>query len=783
MSTSKKRSGNAETYPIMRNKISIVFLVTAFLSALPGPDAEAQFPAPDLPIGITPPGPNDPPVANNVFISGTPQVGQVLTGNYTFVDAEGDDEGTSLFGWFRRRDNNRVYDQIVASTNPMDMMYTLVPEDEGALIRFGVVPVSHCCVDLTVAGSPAFSEDVGPVTAPNDPPEARAVTITGTHQVGQVLTGTYTYDDAEDEEGASTFRWLRSPVGDDEIINPIDGATGRTYTLVAADEGELIRFEVTPVAQSGTSLGLPVTSAAVGPVAAPPNAPPTASNVSISGIPQVGEVLTGSFIYADAENDPAGASTFRWLRGDTPIAGATAPRYTLGAADQGALVSFEVTPVAQSGTRTGRPIVSAAVGPVAPPINLPPTASNVLISGTAQVGQVLTGSFVYADAENNPQGASTFRWLRGTTPIDGATAPTYTLVAANQGATVSFEVTPVAQTGTSPGLPVPSPAVGPVAAALDDPPVASVVRITGTPQVGQVLTGSYAYSDTEADPQGVSTFRWLRGTTPIAGATAQTYTLAAADQGATVSFEVTPVAQTGTSPGRPVVSAGAGPVAAPTNLPPMASNVLITGTADIGQVLTGSYTYTDAENDPEGASIFRWLRDGTPIAGATAETYTLVGANQGAMVSFEVTPVARTGTSLGLPVVSASGGPIRSTLGRDRPDGPPFVCNGSRCLVPLKCNGVGISCTAQVTLFASLPRARLSDRPAVRAPRRIRFAAGVVNVPPGETRTVRLRVTPRGRRIVNSGTRRILRGILEIRNSPGGVQNIPIRIRIKVRRR
>ncbi|MGH8575285.1 MAG: hypothetical protein ACREX8_22345, partial [Gammaproteobacteria bacterium] len=334
------------------------------------------------------------------------------------------------------------------------------------------------------------------------------------------------------------------------------------------------------------------------------------------------EVLTGSFTYADLENDPAGASTFRWLRGDSPIDGATAPRYTLGAEDQGALVRFEVTPVAQEGTSPGRPVVSAAVGPVAPPINLPPTASRVSISGTAQVGQVLTGSFTYADAENDPQGVSTFRWLRGTTPIEGATAPTYTLVAADQDATVSFEVTPLAQRGTSPGLAVQSAAVGPVAAALDDPPVASAVRITGTPQVGQVLTGSYDYSDTEADPEGVSTFRWLRGTTPIDGATAQTYTLVAADQGATVSFEVTPVAQSGTSPGLAVRSAEAGPVAAALNDPPVASVVRITGTPQVGQVLTGSYTYSDTEADPEGVSTFRWLRGTTPIAGATSRTYT-----------------------------------------------------------------------------------------------------------------------------------------------------------------
>ena len=311
------------------------------------------------------------------------------------------------------------------------------------------------------------------------------------------------------------------------------------------------------------------------------------------------------------------------------------------------------------------------------------------------------------------------------------------------------------------------------------------MSISGTPRVGQVLTGSYTYGDVEGDLEGASTFRWLRDNVVIAGATARSYALVAADEGALIRFEVTPVAQSGPSPGLAVTSTAVGPVTPdphPTT-PPTASSVFISGAPQVGEVLTGSYTYADTEGDLEGASTFRWLRARTPIAGATAQTYTLVVADQGTMVSFEVTPVARSGPSPGLAVVSTAVGPVTPTLGRDRPDGPPFVCNGSRCLVPLKCNAVGISCTARVTLFAFVPRARLSDRPAAQVVRsRIRFAAAAVNVPPGESRTVRLRLTPRGKRIVRSGTRKVLRGVLEIRNSPGGIQNIPIRIRIKVRR-
>ena len=492
--------------------------------------------------------------------------------------------------------------------------------------------------------------------------------------------------------------------------------------------------------------------------------------------------------YSDADGDLQGASTFRWLRNGTPIAGATDRAYALVVADQETLVSFEVTPVALSGPSPGLAATSAPVGPVTPQPDppTPPTASNVLISGTPQVGQVLAGSYFYSDVDSDDEGASTFRWLRDNVAIPGATDRRYALVAVDEGTLIRFEVTPVAESGPSPGLAVTSNPVGPVTPAPNPPtpPTASSVFISGTPRVGQVLTGSYTYADAEGDLEGASTFRWLRDNVVIAGATARSYALVAADGGALIRFEVTPVALSGPSPGLAVTSTAVGPVTPDPNptTPPTASSVFISGAPQVGQVLTGSYTYADTEGDLEGASTFRWLRDRTPIAGATAQTYTLVVADQGAMVSFEVTPVAQSGPSPGLAVVSAAVGPVTPSLSRDRDDGRPSECNGSQCRVRLTCNAVGISCTARVTLFAFVPRARLSDRLAAQVQRRIRFAAAAVNVPPGETRTVRLGLTRGGKRIVNSGTRRILRGFLEIRNSPGGIQNIPIRIRIKARR-
>lgn len=95
---------------------------------------------------------------------------------------------------------------------------------------------------------------------------------------------------------------------------------------------------------------------------------------------------------------------------------------------------------------------------------------------------------------------------------------------------------------------------------MNTAPVASGVGITGVAEVGQTLMGSYSYSDADDDPEGISTFRWLRDGTAIAGATGTGYVLTMADVSATITFEVTPVAQTGVSPGAPVVSPGVDPV-------------------------------------------------------------------------------------------------------------------------------------------------------------------------------------------------------------------------------
>jgi hypothetical protein len=293
--------------------------------------------------------------------------------------------------------------------------------------------------------------------------------------------------------------------------------------------------------------------------------------------------------------------------------------------------------------------------------NTMPVASNVAISGTAVVGSVITGNYAYADAENDPEQGSIYKWYRaddsaGTNmaALSDRTELTCEIPISAQDKYVFFEVTPVAKTGVLTGMPVMSLAFGPVAQAEGTAPSATSVQITGKDSVGAILTASYAYADLEGDAEGISQYRWISGGFVISGATGLIYALTRQDEGKMIVFEVTPVAATGSpATGNPVASAPFGPIAPALGSAPQAGNVVINGTGTIGSTISGAYSFSDADGDSEGGSMFRWLRNGTPIDGATKRTYVLTSSDAGALIVFEVTPVSATGyPNTGTPVMS-----------------------------------------------------------------------------------------------------------------------------------
>jgi len=99
---------------------------------------------------------------------------------------------------------------------------------------------------------------------------------------------------------------------------------------------------------------------------------------------------------------------------------------------------------------------------------------------------------------------------------------------------------------------------------------------------------------------------------------------------------------------------------------PVASSVNFSGSLVTGSTLTGSYTYSDTESDPEGTSTYRWFRandaagTGAVATGGTSITYQPGSSDVGKYLTFRVTPVASSGSLTGTEVASAYQGPIVS---------------------------------------------------------------------------------------------------------------------------
>jgi hypothetical protein len=161
--------------------------------------------------------------------------------------------------------------------------------------------------------------------------------------------------------------------------------------------------------------------------------------------------------------------------------------------------------------------------------------------------------------------------------------------------------------------------------AVNAPPVASNVAITGTAAVGETLLGGYDYSDAEGDAESGTTFQWYRsndgtfdgGDTPVGAASS--YLVQAGDAGKTLFFEVTPGAATGTATGNAVASTGT-LVSVP---PPPPGGLLVeenfggTGTALNGTAAdTFAAGITAAGGSATWAAGSAFLDDGTVTVGS-----------------------------------------------------------------------------------------------------------------------------------------------------------------------
>jgi hypothetical protein len=385
--------------------------------------------------------------------------------------------------------------------------------------------------------------------------------------------------------------------------------------LAAVAAFALVAFALTSSPATAATVPAPSPTATGTPTASPtPTATPTPTPVAfatvgtpaISGTATVGKTLTA----ATGTWKPAPSSfAYQWLRNGTAIAGATAPTYVAVSADAGKAISVRVT-----ATRSG--YVTTAATSAATTVGRAFTVSpQPTVTGTIAVGKKVTASH----AAWGPSPVTlTYQWYRGSSKISGATAKTYTLVAADAGKTVKVKVKGVKSgyttvTRTSPGVAVPRVLTVP-----------SKVTLSGTPTVGSTVT---AAPGTWGPSPVTLAYQWLRDGAAISKATSKTYTLVSADAGHELSVRVTGSKSGYTSVSRTsaTVDAKWGFTSSPTPT--------VSGSVAAGRTLTaviGTWK-------PAPKLAYQWRVDGAVVAGATSPTWVVPEWAAGRSVTVTVT--------------------------------------------------------------------------------------------------------------------------------------------------
>ena len=375
-----------------------------------------------------PPGNNQP---GSVTIAGEAKVGETLTA--TAHDADGVPANVN-YGWF-------------AGSTPLGTgaTYTVKPADKGKTITVKAIYTDGAGHAEVVSSDPtAEVSDAAPTPQPPQPPATNhepvgSVTITGDAKVGETLTAS---NDLKDDDGMGqiTYRWF----ADGKEIGQ-----GASYTLQDTDKGKTITVKAEYTDGKGTAETVESAKTAevaenTAPNPQPPTPQPTnhepVGSVTITGDAKVGETLTASNDLKD--DDGLGQITYRWFAGGQEVG--KGGSYTLQDTDKGKTITVKAEYTDGKGTaETVESAKTAEVAENTAPNPQPPTpqptnhAGTVAITGDTKVGGTLTATV--NDDDGFAQDKVSYQWLRDGKPIDGATASTYQLTAADAGHKISVQ--------------------------------------------------------------------------------------------------------------------------------------------------------------------------------------------------------------------------------------------------------------------------------------------------------------------------------------------------------
>lgn len=302
---------------------------------------------------------------------------------------------------------------------------------------------------------------------------------------------------------------------------------------------------------------------------------------SVAGAAQAGQTLTAT----PATFSGSASVSHEWLADGVAISGASSTTLVLGPDQVGKKITYRS--VATAGTTS----ISADADPtttVEPDDSLTVVTKGA-VAGTLRSGETLTAT---PATFSEPAAVLSYQWFVGGKPVEGATGLTFTLRPQDAGtAGVQFRTTATLGDTEVSDL---SPHRGPIEA-LAPLKVDVKGRITGTPRVGQVLTGTAAKFN---DASATVTRQWLVGGQPVVGATGATFTPTAAHVGKPVVLRTT--ATRGTDTVTDEVSTAN---VAPATVPKASTSVAVSGATTAAYGSTVRWTVTVRGGSPAGGTV------------------------------------------------------------------------------------------------------------------------------------------------------------------------------------
>lgn len=442
---------------------------------------------------------------------------------------------------------------------------------------------------VNIAGSVASQPALLTVTGNPDPGTGAAPSITLQPASRSADIGSSTTFIVEATgAGRQTYAWIRNG-------SYIPNATNASLVIAPVR-----------LADAGTYL-VEVTGAG-GSVVSDPATLTVAGAPSIVSSPQGQSISVGNPLALSVQVTGVAPFNYRWIKSGAYIPNATSPTFSIPSVQLTDAGSYSVEVSNNAGSTISSPaFVQVLIVPTGNPggtVGTPPTITRHPNGVTVEVGGAAT--FTVEAAGTSPL---SYRWIRNGSYISGATSPILTISATTlaDAGTYTVEV---------------SNGAGSVASEPANLSVVGAPTIRVHPQGANLTTGSALTLFVEATGAPPLTYNWIKGGSFITGATGPMFVIPAVQTSDAGSYTVQVANGAGQAVSLPAVVA----VQTVSTNPPDPTGATAPAftrhpgsqTVEVGRSATFS-----VETTGSAPLTYRWIRNGSYIAGASSATYNI----------------------------------------------------------------------------------------------------------------------------------------------------------------